>query len=100
MDAVGLVRRDKFVAALVLVAGGAAALAAALVRARVLRAGADALTSARAAALRCLRLRRFDGREMLRGGAVGFGCSILPTLGTAVVYCCAESWNALVTDLV
>ena len=73
MDTVGLVRRDKLVAALVLVAGGAAALVAALVRDRVLRAGADALTCARAAALRCLCLRRFDGREVLGCGAVGFG---------------------------
>ena len=100
VDAVGLVSRDKLDLALVLVAGGAAALAAALVRERVLRAGADALTDARAAALRCLRRRRFDGRETLGGGAVGFGCSILPTLGTAVVYCCAKFWNAFVTDLV
>lgn len=73
VDAVGLVRRDILVDALVLVAGGAAALVAALVLDRVLRAGADALTCARAAALRCLRLRRLDGRAWMVGGAVGVG---------------------------
>ena len=73
VDAVGLVSRDKLDLALVLVAGGAAAVTAALVRERVLCAGADALSCARAAALRCLRLRRFDGRVVLGGGAVWFG---------------------------
>ena len=73
VDAVGWVRRDILVDALVLVAGGAAALAAALVRDRVLRAGADALTCTRAAALRCLRLRRLEGRGWMGGGAVGVG---------------------------
>lgn len=56
---VGLMSRETLVLALVLVAGGAAALAAALVLDLVLLAGADVFAAALvAASLRCLRLRR------------------------------------------